>query len=241
MVRWLRWHCPPDTGFEIRALAVWGRARHLSVAEAPHNTDFHTWMGKKHFCFFQTADTGNRAPNSGVNGSGANHYPRAPALYVKQRGCLSSCLLPRVIPSPVVTLAVSASPPSKMADVKLEMENKTIFSAVSMLGQRRRRWPIIETTLNTYVRICGWDRRGISTPDTQTSQCFTRYCDLWLTLRLFVRVPEAPGTRMPRQRWYMAPSSCGWTLTICRAVNERQVWTSKFSPYNRGQASSVNE
>ena len=49
MVRWLRWHCPPDTAFEIRALAVWGRARYLSVTEAPHNTDFHTWMGKKHF------------------------------------------------------------------------------------------------------------------------------------------------------------------------------------------------
>ena len=40
MVRWLRWHSPPDTGFEIRALAVWGRARYLSVTEAPHNTDF---------------------------------------------------------------------------------------------------------------------------------------------------------------------------------------------------------
>ena len=47
----------------------------------PHNTDFHTWMGKKHFCFFQTAETGNRTPNSGVKGSGANHYPRAPALF----------------------------------------------------------------------------------------------------------------------------------------------------------------
>ena len=38
-------------------------------------------MGKKHFCFFQTAETGNRTPNSGVKGSGANHYPRAPAQY----------------------------------------------------------------------------------------------------------------------------------------------------------------
>ena len=81
MVRWLRWHCPPDTGFEIRALAVWGRARYLSVTEAPNNTDFHTWMGKKHFCFFQTAETGNRTPNSGVKGSSANHYPRAPAPF----------------------------------------------------------------------------------------------------------------------------------------------------------------
>ena len=83
MVRWLRWHCPPDTGFEIRALAVWGRARYLSVTEAPHNTNFHTWMGKKQFCFFQTAGTGNRTPDSGVKGSGANHYPRAPALVVE--------------------------------------------------------------------------------------------------------------------------------------------------------------
>ena len=24
-VRWVRWHCPPDTGFEIRTLGVWGR------------------------------------------------------------------------------------------------------------------------------------------------------------------------------------------------------------------------
>ena len=32
------------------------------------------------FCFFQTAETGNRTPNSGVKGSGANRYPRAPAL-----------------------------------------------------------------------------------------------------------------------------------------------------------------
>ena len=61
MVRWLRWHCPPDTGFEIRALAVWGRARYLSVTETPHNTDFHTWMGKKHFLFL--SNRRDREPN----------------------------------------------------------------------------------------------------------------------------------------------------------------------------------
>ena len=37
-------------------------------------------MGKKQFRFFQTAETGNRTPDSGVKGGGANHYPRAPAL-----------------------------------------------------------------------------------------------------------------------------------------------------------------
>ena len=35
--------------------------------------------GRNNFCFFQTAETGNRTPYSGVKGSGANHYPRAPA------------------------------------------------------------------------------------------------------------------------------------------------------------------
>ena len=37
MVRWMRWHSPPDIGCEIRALAVWGWAGYLSVTEAPHN------------------------------------------------------------------------------------------------------------------------------------------------------------------------------------------------------------
>ena len=49
----------------------------VSVTEAPHNTDFYTWMGKKHFLFL--SNRRDREPNSGVKGSGANHYPRAPA------------------------------------------------------------------------------------------------------------------------------------------------------------------
>ena len=41
--------------------------------------------GRNIFCFFQTAETGNRTPNSGVKGSGANHYTRAPALLTHQQ------------------------------------------------------------------------------------------------------------------------------------------------------------
>ena len=53
MMRWIRWHCPLDTGFEIRAQAVWGRARHLSVMEAPvlHTiltSDPYEWVGKQY-------------------------------------------------------------------------------------------------------------------------------------------------------------------------------------------------
>ena len=39
--------------------------------------------GRNNFCFFQTAETGNRTPDSGVKGGGANHYPRAPAQQTK--------------------------------------------------------------------------------------------------------------------------------------------------------------
>ena len=59
---WMRWHCPPDTGFKIRALEVWGRARYLSVTEAPHNTEFHTWMGKKLFVSFKPPRPGTSNP-----------------------------------------------------------------------------------------------------------------------------------------------------------------------------------
>ena len=51
---WMRWHCRPDTGFEIRALAVWGRARYLSATEAPHNIEFLRVSGGATFCFFAT-------------------------------------------------------------------------------------------------------------------------------------------------------------------------------------------
>ena len=64
-----------------------GRARYLSVTEAFHNTKFYTWMGEKLFCFFQTAETGNRTPNSSVKGSGANHHPRAPARRLSRLTC----------------------------------------------------------------------------------------------------------------------------------------------------------
>ena len=40
--------------------------------------------GRNIFCFFETAETGNRTPNSGVKGSGANHHPRAPAPWTTQ-------------------------------------------------------------------------------------------------------------------------------------------------------------
>ena len=36
MVRWMRWHCPPDTGLDIRSPVVWGRARSLGNRGSPY-------------------------------------------------------------------------------------------------------------------------------------------------------------------------------------------------------------
>ena len=49
IVRWVRWHCPPDIGFEIRALEVWGRARYLTITKAPTILNLCERAEKKHF------------------------------------------------------------------------------------------------------------------------------------------------------------------------------------------------
>ena len=53
MVSWMRWHCPPDREFEIRALVVWGWARYLSVTKAPQNIKYLLVSGKETLCFFE--------------------------------------------------------------------------------------------------------------------------------------------------------------------------------------------
>ena len=44
----------------------------------PTILNLYEWMGKKHFCFFQTAYDEKRTMNSSVKGRGANHYPSPP-------------------------------------------------------------------------------------------------------------------------------------------------------------------
>ena len=59
MVRWVRWHCPPDTRFEIQTLEVWGRARYLSVTEVSHNTEFTSGWGSNICLSFKPPRPGN--------------------------------------------------------------------------------------------------------------------------------------------------------------------------------------
>ena len=95
MVRWLRWHCPPDTGFEMRALTIWGRARYLPVKEAPQILNLYEWAEKKHFVSLKRKrQSGGRAqqtqiicirfvnPRSPIfQASSFKHCTRPPAIY----------------------------------------------------------------------------------------------------------------------------------------------------------------
>ena len=69
-----------DTKFEpwrSEAVHATSRSRRL-----PTILTFTLGWWRNIFCFFQTAETGNQTLNSGVKSSGANHYPRAPALTI---------------------------------------------------------------------------------------------------------------------------------------------------------------
>ena len=74
------WHYIPDTGFEIRALAVWGRARYLSVTEAPHNIESLGVKGEETFyTTFQAMDSkfepgGLRQSTLPVGHGGSSQY-----------------------------------------------------------------------------------------------------------------------------------------------------------------------
>ena len=78
MVRWLRWHCPPDQDSKFEPWR--SEAEHATSRSRrfPTILTFTRGWGRNMFGFFQTAETGNRTPNAGVKGSDVNHHPRAP-------------------------------------------------------------------------------------------------------------------------------------------------------------------
>ena len=51
---WGCWDVWNDIGFDIKAQAIWGRARYLSVIEASHNIESLGMSREQTFCFFET-------------------------------------------------------------------------------------------------------------------------------------------------------------------------------------------
>ena len=78
----MRWHYPPGTRFEIRSLAVWGRACYLSVTEAPHNIEYLRVSGEETLCSFETLrpEWGSSPRSPTFQAGNLNHCTRAPVL-----------------------------------------------------------------------------------------------------------------------------------------------------------------
>ena len=94
----------------------------------------------RNICFFQTAETGNRTPDSGVKGSGANHYPRAPARAVRSKPI---CLL-SVYRGETELKHCGCNLKGKSVHVSQAAsgvhDTRRLSNVVLMLGRRRRRW-----------------------------------------------------------------------------------------------------
>ena len=66
MVRWGEMTLPSRHRIRNSTLEVWGRARYLSVTEAPHNNEFYEWMGKEHSLFLLSCESRQRDTKSAM-------------------------------------------------------------------------------------------------------------------------------------------------------------------------------
>ena len=89
MTRWMRGHYSPYTGFKIRALAVWGRARSLSVTEVVHIIESIRVSEEELFRFFETWRTewGSNPRFTIFQTCNFNHCTRAPLRWSKWKSC----------------------------------------------------------------------------------------------------------------------------------------------------------
>ena len=153
---------PPDTRFEIRALAVWGQARYLSVTEALYNTKslrVSTVSGKEAFCFFETwiPERGTNPGSLTFQTGSFNHCTRAPDLL---RLDLQSVKLYRRVPS--------------------HCSNQKLYSANAMINTSR--WEFIITPFASSILLCKGKRQYLLTFQV------SRYCLLPLLSSIILDV-----------------------------------------------------
>ena len=119
--------------------------------------------GRNIFCFFETAETGNRTPNSVVKGSGANHYPRAPAQAHLCKGSISIHAF-----GPLMTLG---------RNIKA-----TILTDNNFVGWQCKWWVIVNrTTAQTRIHtFCNNGDCTIMWPCNVVQQCISvSHLNIW--------------------------------------------------------------
>ena len=159
-------------------------------------------MGKKHFCFYKTAETGNWTPNSSVKGSGANHYPRAPALDVPGMDVIwyiifsfFQAIFIHLNPCSAELSASSfhsfqagianANSSLKWRKIYFSMKNKFISYRILWLSDHilNKRWPSIEPPLCQCIMFAG----------NQHTRRELTYSVTWWNTRLSV---NRPGSKL---------------------------------------------
>ena len=157
----MRWHCPPDTGFEIRALAIWGRVRYLS--EAPYNIESLWVSGEEKHCLFKTSrpERGSNPWSATFPAGSFNHCTRAPALMpetLKNVG-LTLCQRRRrwtsVKPTLIQHLVSAGAFSIRWIWEIITLMPETFKNVGLTLGQRRRRWTSVKPTLIQHLVSAG--------------------------------------------------------------------------------------
>ena len=152
--------------------------------------------GRNIFCFFQTAETGNRTPNSGVKGSGANHYPRAPAQKATWNNIHIHIQLYNVGPtfSTLIQHCINVLRSLGWRTWSEVQMAKLLFCLTSDLSWRRLAaiWNVPSTN-------------GTRQNHTLVWQCNVSRCDADPTLK---------------QHWFYALCLLGYGLRICDSAND---------------------
>ena len=136
MVSWMRCHCPQNK--EIRALAVWGWARYLSVTETHRNIESLRMSGVETFGFFETwiPELGTNPRSPAFRECSSNHCTRG-------RVRLLGCGQERRCDPDVASAADRITLPQTAVPINTRHSNNDGL----MLGQRQRRWPNIKPSL----------------------------------------------------------------------------------------------
>ena len=233
MMRWIRWHCPPDVGFKIWTLTVWGRARYLSVTESHHNIEHLRVRGGKY-----VSDTWMPSKHKTLNIIYAG-------LMLAHRLWRLTDIKPELVQHLVFAGKTEWSEPRTPArqTVSLTSTQRPAPNVRLMLARRLRRRSDINQTLGRYLVFAGvfghWDWDCKAKRHLLTCE-ISRYCLLPLHVvqdqkavsayflsgrycLLALQIIRLSEVAWPRSVMYCDPPvvlSVGWTCLSCKAKRQ---------------------
>ena len=146
---WDEWNDTALQTLEIRAFAVWGRARYTSVTEALHNIE--SLRVREEETFFSLNFAGQNGPHSGLRVRAPFNGARTRDLRLSKWAALTTA--PE---SPPVVIIIKTLNYNRTSSRQYTTRWP---NAGSISGQHHRRWPDIDPTLGELWRRHGLTRR----------------------------------------------------------------------------------